>query len=79
MAGISSSNRMILSLLSAREIEVVTRLVAGDRVPTIARALFLSQSTVRNQLSSVFTKTGVHSQQELLDRLRNEAALSQRE
>ena len=76
MAGISASNRRTLSLLSARELDVVTRLHAGDRVPTIAKALFLSPSTVRNQLSSVFTKTGVHSQQELLDLLRNQDAWS---
>jgi DNA-binding CsgD family transcriptional regulator len=72
MAGISASNRRMLSLLSARELDVVTRLHAGDRVPAIARALFLSPSTVRNQLSSVFTKTGVHSQQELLHLLRDQ-------
>lgn len=76
MAGLSASSRRMLSLLSARELEVVTRLHSGDRVPTIAKALFLSPSTIRNQLSSVFTKTGVHSQQELLDLLRDQDALS---
>jgi len=76
MAGISASSRRLLSMLSARELEIVTRLHAGDRVPTIAKALFLSPSTVRNQLSSVFTKTGVHSQQELLELLRDQDALS---
>jgi DNA-binding CsgD family transcriptional regulator len=76
MAGISASNRRLLSSLSARELDVVTRLHTGDRVPTIAKALFLSPSTVRNQLSSVFTKTGVHSQQELLDLLRDQGGLS---
>lgn len=76
LAGLSVSNRHALSLLSARELDVVTRLLAGDRVPTIAQALFLSPSTVRNQLSSVFSKTGVHSQQELLDLLRDPDAQS---
>lgn len=76
MAGISTASRLVLSLLSARELDVVTRLVAGERVPAIAKALFLSPSTVRNQLSSVFTKTGVHSQQELLDLLRNPDGVS---
>jgi DNA-binding CsgD family transcriptional regulator len=58
------------SRLSDRELEVVRQLLAGDRVPAIARSLFLSQSTVRNYLSSVFRKLGVGSQQELLDLLR---------
>lgn len=53
--------------LSSRELEIVARLVSGDRVPAIAQALFLSQSTVRNHLSSVFGKLGVTSQQELID------------
>ncbi|HEX3906648.1 MAG TPA: LuxR C-terminal-related transcriptional regulator [Mycobacteriales bacterium] len=56
--------------LSARELEVVRLLRAGDRVPAIARRLYLSQSTVRNYLSSVFRKLEVRSQQELLDLIR---------
>jgi DNA-binding CsgD family transcriptional regulator len=59
-----------LADLTPREWEVVSLLLAGERVPSIARSLFLSQSTVRNHLSSVFRKTGIHSQQELLRRLR---------
>ena len=55
--------------LSSRELDVVTRLLAGYRVPAVARALFVSQSTVRNHLSSVFKKLGVESQQELIDLL----------
>jgi PAS domain S-box-containing protein len=59
-----------LARLSSREMEIVTRLLAGDRVPLIARSLFLGESTVRNHLSSVFRKLGVNSQQELLSALR---------
>jgi DNA-binding CsgD family transcriptional regulator len=58
-----------LSLLSSRELEVVTNLLGGHRVPAIAKILFVSQSTVRNHLSSVFKKLGVQSQQELIDLL----------
>ncbi len=64
----STSSR--LSRLSTRELEIVRRLAAGDRVPTIAALLYVSQSTVRNQLSTVFRKLGVHSQQELIVLLR---------
>lgn len=59
--------------LSARESEIVARLVSGDRVPAIAQALFLSQSTIRNHLSSAFAKLGVTSQQELVDLYRAQA------
>jgi DNA-binding CsgD family transcriptional regulator len=55
-----------LGNLSAREWEVLSRLLRGERVPTIARALFVSQSTVRNNLSSIYRKFDVHSQDELL-------------
>ncbi|HXA29944.1 MAG TPA: LuxR C-terminal-related transcriptional regulator [Candidatus Angelobacter sp.] len=52
--------------LSPRQWEVVSRLVRGDRVGTIAAEMELSESTVRNHLSAIFAKVGVHSQQELL-------------
>jgi DNA-binding CsgD family transcriptional regulator len=54
------------SELSARQSEIVARLVAGERVPDIARSMFLSASTVRNHLSAIYQKFGVHSQGELL-------------
>jgi DNA-binding CsgD family transcriptional regulator len=59
-----------LGRLSGREFEIVTRLLAGDRVSSIAKLLFLSEGTVRNHLSSVFGKLGVGSQQELIELLR---------
>jgi PAS domain S-box-containing protein len=58
-----------ISRLTAREYEIVVRLAAGDRVPAIARGMFLSESTVRNHLTSVYRKFGVHSQQDLMARL----------
>lgn len=59
-----------LGRLSTRELEIVTRLIDGKRVPAIASEMFLAQGTVRNHLSAVFGKLGVHSQQGLLDLLR---------
>lgn len=59
-----------LSELSGRQWEILTRLLHGERVPAIAKALFLSQSTVRNHLGDVFRKLRVHSQTELLELLR---------
>ncbi len=54
--------------LSSREREVARALLSGYRVTTIARHLFLSPSTVRNHLSSMFHKVGVVSQAELIER-----------
>ena len=60
-----------LHRLTDREYEIVVRLASGDRVPTIARGLFLSESTVRNHLTAVYRKFAVHSQIELMSRLRS--------
>jgi DNA-binding CsgD family transcriptional regulator len=68
--GLTERNLRGLRALTARESEIVTRLLEGDRVPAIAAKLFLSQSTVRNHLASVFAKLGVTSQQQLLDSFR---------
>ncbi len=78
-AGLTSVSRNLADIrrdipgitgLSTRELQIVERLLSGDRVPAIARDLYLSPSTVRNHLSSVFRELGVSSQQELLDLLR---------
>ena len=76
-AGLSLTDRShvwpaapVVESLSPREIEVVRLLVQGDRVPGIARQRGVSKSTVRNQLSSVYRKLGVGSQQELITLLR---------
>lgn len=53
--------------LSPRQWEIASRLVSGERVPSIAADMYLSQGTVRNHLSAIFQKFGVHSQRELLD------------
>ena len=58
-----------MRLLSTRQWDIVHRLLQGQRVPAIARELFISQSTVRNHLAQVFERFGVHSQSELLDYL----------
>ena len=55
-------------------IEIVSLLIAGHRVCSIAKRLSLSEGTIRNHLSSVFGKLGVGTQQELIDLLRPTAA-----
>jgi DNA-binding NarL/FixJ family response regulator len=51
---------------STRQWEILTRLIRGERVQAIADDLYLSPSTVRNHLSVIYRKFGVHSQSELL-------------
>jgi DNA-binding CsgD family transcriptional regulator len=53
--------------LSKREREVVAELQRGGRVPTIAKSLAISPTTVRNHLQRIFWKLGVHSQAELIE------------
>jgi DNA-binding CsgD family transcriptional regulator len=60
-----------LDALSPRQREVVDRLLRGERMPAIAAAMYLSQSTVRNHLSKVIKQFGVGSQAELLATLRS--------
>ncbi|MGE4164260.1 MAG: response regulator transcription factor [Vicinamibacterales bacterium] len=59
-----------LAQLSDRERSVVGPVLAGWRVKTISRSLFLSESTVRSHLSAAFKKLGVRSQAELVERYR---------
>ncbi|MBV8950831.1 MAG: hypothetical protein JOZ99_08150 [Actinobacteria bacterium] len=62
--------RIALGALNRRQWEIVTRLVKGERVPSIARNMFLSERTVRNYLSAVYRKFGLHSQDELIAYIR---------
>jgi DNA-binding CsgD family transcriptional regulator len=73
-SGADDAPMAALDLLSPRQAEILHRLLGGERVPMIAREMFLSASTVRNHLSMIFRKFGVHSQQELLMRLRRDGA-----
>lgn len=52
--------------LTTRQRQILSRLLEGDRVPTIAAFLCISQSTVRNHLAAIFSKLDIHSQSELL-------------
>jgi DNA-binding CsgD family transcriptional regulator len=54
-------------MLTPREREILELLTTGLRAPSIASRLFLSQSTVRNHLSTAFKKMGVTSQAEFFE------------
>jgi DNA-binding NarL/FixJ family response regulator len=48
-----------LDRLTKRELEILTLLAASESTSRIARRLGVSEKTVRNQLSGIFTKLGV--------------------
>jgi DNA-binding CsgD family transcriptional regulator len=58
-----------LAELSERQADILRRTVRGERVRDIARELVITESTVRNHLSGVYRKFGVHSQTALMLRL----------
>jgi DNA-binding CsgD family transcriptional regulator len=61
-----------LGLLTSREWAVLTRLLDGQRAAAIASDLVVSQSTVRNHLSSIYAKLRVDGQVDLIRTLRRE-------
>jgi DNA-binding CsgD family transcriptional regulator len=72
-AGLDPSCLLALNQLPNRQREIVDRLLRGQRVPSIAAAMYIATSTVRNHLSHVYGTFGVHSQSSLLALLRSES------
>jgi LuxR family maltose regulon positive regulatory protein len=56
--------------LSEREMDVLKLLASGRKGPQIAPELFISYSTVRTHLKSIYRKLDVHNRQDLLDKAR---------
>ncbi|EJE99686.1 response regulator transcription factor [Liquorilactobacillus mali] len=52
--------------LSTREMEVLAVAESGITTKQIAKQLFLSEGTVRNYLSAIFSKLGVHNRIEAI-------------
>jgi DNA-binding NarL/FixJ family response regulator len=48
-------------VLTPRETEVLMRLVDGDSVATVARQLYMSESTVKTHVARVYEKLGAHN------------------
>ena len=53
--------------LTSRELEVFTALLQGNNARDIEASLGISHYTVKTHIGSVYRKTEVHSQQELID------------
>jgi DNA-binding NarL/FixJ family response regulator len=62
----SDPDAAAIATLSRREIEVIELLGEGLSNRRIAERLFLSETTVRHHLSSIFSKLDVHDRLELL-------------
>jgi DNA-binding CsgD family transcriptional regulator len=57
--------------LTKKPAEVFRRLIAGETVSEIAEHMFITPSTVRNHLATVFKAYDVHSQRDLVRKLRS--------
>jgi DNA-binding NarL/FixJ family response regulator len=69
-AGASAGPEITLDGLSKREREIVETLLGEGSVTGVATTLHISLHTVRNHLKSIFRKLGVHSQVELVTKLK---------
>lgn len=59
--------------LSSREVDVLEQLVVGKDAKAIADELYISFNTVRSHIRRIYVKLDVHSRQELLDKVKNQA------
>ena len=58
-------------VLTGRELDVLREYLKGKTRTEISEALFISESTVKNHISSIFAKTGVKSKKELMALVEN--------
>lgn len=61
-----TDNPAPLIQLSPQERQIMTLLTSSLRVREVAREMFLTEKTVRNYLSRIYKKLGVHSQSEAI-------------
>ncbi len=60
--------------LSPRQVEVLKYLSYGRNAETISKELFISRSTAKSHIYTIYKKVGVHTQQELLDLIQEQSA-----
>jgi len=61
-----SSDEAKIAMLTERELEVINLIALGLKNKAIGEKLFISETTVRHHLTSVFGKLGVGSRLELI-------------
>ena len=64
--------------LSRREAEVLQYLGRGRSVPYMREVMTISKSTIETHIKHIYSKTGVHSKQELLDLIESRVQRSER-
>jgi DNA-binding CsgD family transcriptional regulator len=66
LAGLQQKSHASLTRLTRRQTEIVRHVVAGWNDKAIARAMDITEKTVRNQLVGVYRTLGVHKRTELI-------------
>jgi len=64
--GTSSASPSLLDGMTEREQEICTLLSDGLTNKQIAEALYISEGTVKNYISSIYDKTGIHDRAKLI-------------
>ena len=64
--GSNTTNTSLLDDLTDREKEICTMLAEGLTNKQIAEALYISEGTVKNYISSIYDKTGIHDRAKLI-------------
>lgn len=64
--GAASANASLLDGMTEREQEICTLLADGLTNKQIAEALYISEGTVKNYISSIYDKTGIHDRAKLI-------------
>ncbi|MGF9696656.1 response regulator transcription factor [Paenibacillus sp. MABNR03] len=62
--------------LSSREIEILQKLASGMRNQDIAEALFLSEGTIKNYISTIYSKLNVKGRQEAARKARESGIMN---
>ncbi len=60
--------------LTNRECEIINLLMSGRSVRSASEELFLSESTIKTHIRSIYKKLDVHNRQEMIDKLSEELA-----
>ncbi|KYC65194.1 hypothetical protein B4100_2260 [Heyndrickxia coagulans] len=64
------------NLFSEREIEIIECLIDGDTNKEIAAKLYITQRSVEYQLRSIYKKLGIHSREQVADRVKEMRIIS---
>lgn len=61
-----SSNKVLLEGMTSREVEICTLMAKGLNNKQISEILCISEGTVKNYISNIYDKTGIHDRTKLI-------------